>query len=258
MQCNDGREYQNPYEEERKYGETGPFRGYGYQGYEYRGAYGRSPQRRSMAVVTWLLLAANVLYFLYLEWQGSTVDGYFMIEHGTMVPLLVVEWKEYYRIFTAFFMHFGIRHLFNNMLLLWYLGSRLEKYLGHGKFAATYLLCGLGGNLISLGYYLITNPYTNTAGASGAVFGIVGAMLWVVVRHRGRLADLTTRQLMLMIIFTLYNGFTDSGINNAAHIGGLVLGFLLGMLFYRGGQSIFRRRPSEPDDEWYDLSGDPY
>ena len=139
------------------------------------------------------------------------------------------------------------------MLLLWYLGSRLEKYLGHGKFALTYVICGLGGNLISLAYYLFTDPYTNTAGASGAVFGIVGAMLWVVLRHRGQLADLTSRQLMLMILFTLYNGFADSGINNAAHIGGLVLGFLLGMLLYRGGQSIRRRSP-EPEDVWYDLS----
>ena len=233
MQCNDGREYQNPYGDN-----------WGY----------RQPPRRSfLPLVTWLLLAANVLYHLYLEWQGSTVDGYFMVEHGTMVPMMVVEWKEYYRVFTAFFMHFGIRHLFNNMLLLWYLGSRLEKYLGHGKFALTYLACGLGGNLISLAYYLFTDPYTNTAGASGAVFGIVGAMLWVVLRHRGQLADLTSRQLMLMILFTLYNGFADSGINNAAHIGGLVLGFLLGMLFYRGGQKIRRRQP-EPEDVWYDLS----
>ena len=175
-----------------------------------------------------------------------------------MVPMLVMEWKEYYRLFTAFFMHFGIGHLFNNMLLLWYLGSRLEKYLGHGKYAVTYLLCGLGGNVISLIYYLFTYPYANSAGASGAVFGVVGAMLWVVLRHRGHLADLTTRQLLMMILFTLYSGFTDSGINNTAHIGGLVLGFLLGMLFYRGGQSIRRKNQPEPEDVWYDLSGGPF
>ena len=219
---------------------------------------GQSWDRRFTPIVTWILLAANILFFLYLEWQGSTQDGYFMMEHGTMVPMLVAEWKEYHRVFTAVFMHFGIGHLFNNMLLLWYLGSRLEKYLGHGKFAVTYLVCGLGGNLISLAYYLATDPYTNTAGASGAVFGIVGAILWVVLRHRGQLADLTSRQLLMMIVFTLYTGLADSSINNAAHIGGLVLGFLLGMLFYRGGQSIFRRRQPESEDTWYDLSGGPY
>jgi len=224
------------------------------QGYNIDGYMRQVQPRRFTPIVTWLLLAANILYFLYLEWQGSTVDSYFMIEHGTMVPVLVVEWKEYYRVVTAFFMHFGIRHLFNNMLLLWYLGSRLEKYLGHVKFGFTYMLCGLGGNLISLAYYMLTEPYINSAGASGAVFGVVGAMLWIVLRHRGHLADLTTRQLMLMIVFTLYNGFTDSGINNAAHIGGLVLGFLLGMLLYRGGQSIRGHRQPESEDVWYDLS----
>ncbi len=238
MQCNDGCDYQTLYGDHQRYGQT--------------------PRRHFIPLVTWLLLAANVLYFLYLEWQGSTTDSYFMVEHGTMVPMLVVEWKEYYRVFTAFFMHFGISHLFNNMLLLWYLGSRLERYLGHGKFAVTYLACGLGGNVISLAYYLFTHPYTNTAGASGAVFGIVGAMLWVVLRHRGHLADLSSRQLVLMIVFTLYNGLADNGINNAAHIGGLVLGFLLGMLFYRGGQSIRRGSEPEQDDTWYDLSGGPY
>ncbi len=247
MQCNDGRDEQNSYTEYRQTGYDSP---YGTGG----GYYGQPKVRPFTPFVTWILLAANILFFLYLEWQGSTEDSYFMVAHGTMVPMLVVEWQEYYRVFTAFFMHFGIGHLFNNMLLLWYLGSRLEKYLGHVKFGVTYLACGLGGNLVSLAYYLFTEPYTNTAGASGAVFGIVGAMLWIVLRHRGRLADLTGRQLGLMILFTLYNGFTSSGINNAAHIGGLIIGFLLGMLFYRGGQSIRSWRKQEPEDVWYDLS----
>ena len=88
MQCNDGCEYQNTYGAN-----------WGYR---------QPPLRSFLPLVTWLLLAANVLFFLYLEWQGSTQDGHFMIEHGTMVSLLVVEWKEYYRVFTAFFMHFGL------------------------------------------------------------------------------------------------------------------------------------------------------
>ena len=210
-------------------------------------------RRRNYPVVTWLFLAANILYFIYLEWIGSTENGYFMMAHGTMVPMLVIEGKEYYRLITSFFMHFGIGHLFNNMLLLWYLGSRLENYLGHGKYALTYLVCGLGGNAISLGYYLMTEPYVNSAGASGAVFGIVGAMLWVVLRHRGQLADLSTRQLVLMIAFTLYGGMTSGGINNAAHVAGLILGFACGVLFYRGGQRL-RDQRQEPEDVWYDLS----
>ena len=199
--------------------------------------------RQFYPVVTWVLLAANILYFIYLEIGGSTNNGYYMMQHGTLVPLLVLEYDEYYRLFTSVFMHFGFRHLFNNMLLLWYLGMRLEKYLGHWRYGVVYLATGLGANAVSLLYYALTEPLVNCAGASGAVFGIVGAMLWIVLRHRGRMADLTSRQLLLMILFTLYNGLSSSGVNNVAHVSGLVMGFLFGMLFYRGGTSFWRRRP---------------
>ncbi len=233
MQCNDPREYETLY-------------------YELQSDRKRPGARKYVPFMTLCFFALNVLFFLWLEWNGSTEDGSFMMEHGTMVPFLVVEWKQYYRLVTACFMHFGISHLFNNMLLLCYLGVRLEKYMGHVKFAILYLICGVGGNVLSLIFYMLTDPYVNSAGASGAVFGVVGGILWVVLRHKGRLADLTSRQLLMMIIFSLYSGFSDGGINNAAHIGGLILGFLLGMLFYRGGQSFFRKK--EPEDLWYDLS----
>ena len=189
-------------------------------------------------VVTWLLLAANILAFVYLEWNGSTEDGLYMVKHGTLVAAYVLENGEYYRLFTSFFLHFRFSHLLGNMLLLGYLGVRLERYVGHWRYLIIYLLSGLGGNVISLVYYTLTYPYVNSAGASGAVFGIVGAMLWVVLRHRGRLAGLTSRQLMLMILFSIYNGLNSIGINNAAHISGLAIGFLSGSLLYRGGYKI--------------------
>ena len=194
--------------------------------------------RRFYPLVTWVLLAANILYFLVLEWGGSTEDGYYMARHGTLIAAIVLEEGEWYRLFTSFFMHFGIRHIFNNMLLLGYLGMLLERYIGHWQFAVTYLAAGLGANAVSMVYYLLTSPYANCAGASGAVFGIVGAMLWVVLRHRGRLEELTSTRLLMMIFFTLYTGFTSIGINNAAHISGLAIGYLCGMCFYRRGSAI--------------------
>lgn len=226
-----------------------------YNGRIYGDGYDSRGYRRFYPVVTWLLLAANILFFVYLECGGSTNDGYYMARHGTLIADFVLERREYYRLFTAFFMHFGFSHLFNNMLLLWYLGTRLEKYLGHVRFTVVYLASGLGANVISLLYYMLTDPFVNCAGASGAVFGIVGAMLWILLRHRGRVADLTSRQLVLMIVFTLYNGFADSGINNVAHISGLLAGFLLGMLFYRGGTKIWRRGRSGTADSgsYYNL-----
>ncbi|MCI8400884.1 MAG: rhomboid family intramembrane serine protease [Lachnospiraceae bacterium] len=188
--------------------------------------------------MTGLLLAVNIIVFVWLEWNGSTEDGYYMAEHGTLIAGFVLEYKEYYRLLTAFFLHFGVRHLFNNMLLLWYLGMRLERYVGHWRFLFIYLAAGLGGNVCSLIWYAVTQPYVNSAGASGAVFGIVGAMLWVVLRHRGRLEGLTSRQILLMILFSLYNGLSGTGINNVAHVSGLLIGLLLAALLYRGGYAV--------------------
>lgn len=188
---------------------------------------GLRKRQHSVPFMTVLLLAINILVYLYLSIHGSTRDGYYMIRHGTMVPRLVAENGEYTRILTAFFLHFGFSHLFNNMLLLGYLGARLEEQLGHFRFVFLYLLAGIIGNVSSLIYYLPREPYASCAGASGAVFGIVGAMLWLVIRHRGHLEGITTRQLLLMILFTLYSGMTDTGINNVAHVAGLISGFLL-------------------------------
>ena len=67
--------------------------------------------RRFYPLVTWVLLAANILYFLVLEWGGSTEDGYYMARHGTLIAAIVLEEGEWYRLFTSFFMHFGIRHI---------------------------------------------------------------------------------------------------------------------------------------------------
>lgn len=176
------------------------------------------------------LVAANILVFLWLTVTGSTLDSRFMIEHGTMVPVLVLEEKEYYRVITAFFLHFGFSHLLNNMILLGYLGAKLEENIGHLRFAVIYLAAGILGNVVSLFFYAKSEPWVSCAGASGAVFGVTGAFLCLAVRHRGKLEGITVRRLLLMILFTLYNGYVDSGVNNTAHLAGLITGILLGML----------------------------
>lgn len=190
---------------------------------------------RKKAVVNGCIIAANVIYFLFLEIAGSSLSSRFMIQMGAMYAPLVLEKKEYYRLITSVFMHFGSRHLFNNMLVLFLLGDNLERALGHVKYLIFYLLCGIGGNLFSLlvGSASGMNDQTVSAGASGAIFGVVGGLIYAVAVNRGRLEDLSTRQLVFLVAVTLYHGFTNTGINNAAHIGGLLTGFLLGVLMYR-------------------------
>ena len=194
------------------------------------------------------LIFLNVLYFLYLEIAGSSEDILFMYEKGAMLAPAVLENGEYYRLFTAMFMHFGINHIINNMIVLFALGDNLERALGHIKYLIFYLFCGVGANWISM-MADRSDSFVVSAGASGAVFGVVGGLFYAVLVNRGRLEDLSTRQLVVMIVLSLYLGFTESGVDNIAHIGGLILGILAGILLYRKPKKLMYR--GEKDYEGY-------
>ena len=188
---------------------------------------------RRISYVNCTIIAINVIYFLYLEIAGSSENTAFMISKGAMYAPLVLEEGQYYRLLTAVFMHFGINHIMNNMLVLFFLVDNLERALGRVKYLIFYLLCGVGANVISMMVNMSEYSYRVSAGASGAIFGVVGGLLYAVIVNRGQLEDLTTRQLGIIVLLTAYHGFTSQGIDNAAHIGGLLLGVVLGIIFYR-------------------------
>ena len=183
--------------------------------------YGRS------AFINTAIAAANVLFFLYLELIGSTEDGIFMIAHGAMFSPLVLEKHQYGRLLTSIFMHFGVSHLMNNMLILLILGEKLERILGHAKYLIFYLMCGIAANLISMGVHQYLGEIVIGAGASGAIFGVIGGLVWAAARNRGRLQQLTSRQLGIILVIVLYYGFSSRNIDNWAHLGGLAAGILL-------------------------------
>lgn len=185
---------------------------------------------RSRPYVNIALAAVNVLVFLYLEAIGSTEDGVFMVKHGAVFAPFVILGGEYYRLFTAMFLHFGVSHLANNMLVL---GEKMERALGHIKYLIFYLASGVAANSISLAVQVRTGQASVSAGASGAIFGVVGGLVYVIAIHHGQLDGLTNRQLGFMVLLTLYHGFTSAGVDNMAHIGGLISGFILGILLYR-------------------------
>ena len=189
--------------------------------------------RRKKALVNIGLIAVNVIYFLYLEMNGSTEDTQFMVSHGAMYAPLVIERGEYYRLITSTFMHFGINHIMNNMLILFILGDNLERAVGHIKYLFFYLICGVGANVVSM--IINMSGYRNvvSAGASGAIFGVIGGLLYAVAVNRGQLEDLSTRQLVVVILCSLYFGFTSTGVDNAAHIAGLIIGIIMGVVLYR-------------------------
>ena len=87
--------------------------------------------------------------------------------------------------------------------------------------------------MISFWLNLMREDYAVSAGASGAIFGVIGGLVYAVAVNRGRLEDLSTRQMMILAGFSLYHGFTSSGVNNTAHVAGLLLGILMGVILYR-------------------------
>lgn len=183
---------------------------------------------------TYGLVLVNVIAFLVLSMYGDTEDGYFMEQHGAMSISLVGQGFWQWRLFTSIFMHFGISHLLNNMFTLLIMGMYVEKRMSKWKYLTIYLGAGIIGNLVSLYYYIGTHQMNVVcAGASGAVFGLMGALLWIVICNYGRVDDLSWMHIAFLIVLCVYIGFSDSSVGNAAHIGGVIGGFLLAMLLVR-------------------------
>ena len=184
------------------------------------------------APFTYILVISNILIYLCLELVGNTLDASFMLEHGAMNPVYVVYGREWYRLFSAMFLHFGVTHLANNMLLLFLLGQIFERAVGTTRFAGIYLGSGLAGSFLSLIYMCVMNRNDVVAGASGAIFGIVGGMVVVVLVHKGKYQGITSRRMLFMAAITLYFGFATAGTDNAGHVGGLLAGLILTFLSY--------------------------
>ena len=189
--------------------------------------------KRPEAVCTVGLIVVNIAVFLILSLFGDTENAYFMLEHGAMYDPAIIEGHEYYRILTSMFLHFGIQHLLNNMVLLGALGWNLELEIGRVRFLIIYFGSGIMGNLLSLFWDVSRGESVVSAGASGAIFGLMGALLYVVIANRGRLGRLSCRGMLFMVVLSLYFGFSSSGVDNFAHIGGLTGGFIMAVLLYR-------------------------
>lgn len=172
------------------------------------------------------LVVVNVLVFFICWFSGDL-----LYQQGGLALYDVVFCKEYGRVIWAMFLHSDLNHIFNNMLLLFFLGSMIEKQIGHGWFAVFYLLSGIGGNVVSLWHKALYSQWSVSVGASGAVFGLTGVLLALVLLKRNRMQNMTPRKVLFVIVLSLYHGMTTSNIDNAAHTGGLITGFLLGVIW---------------------------
>lgn len=187
-----------------------------------------------------MIVMINIAVLLILSFMGNVESADFMLEHGANYAPFVVERQEYYRLVTSMFLHFGLDHLINNMLILIFLGDMLEQLAGRFRYLLIYLGGGIAGNILSVIWDMRTGSFAVSAGASGAVFAVIGALIFVVLRSRGRVEGLTGRRLIFMAALSVLEGLTSSGVDNSAHIGGLAAGFLLALLTNTGRKEKVR------------------
>ena len=188
--------------------------------------------------ITYALIIINVLVFIsmYIFGHGSE-DIRTLYSFGALDKVSVVNYHEYYRLITSAFLHKGFLHLICNMYALYILGSEIESYFGKLKYLFIYFISALVGSLVSL---VFISENTISAGASGAIFGLMGALLYFGYYYRAMLNNAITKQIVPLILLNLFIGFISSDINNFAHLGGLFGGFIASMIVgvkYKSGKS---------------------
>ena len=202
--------------------------------------------RRTVPLVTYALIALNVLFF-FVELTGG--DAF--IEKWAFVPsrFLANPSSESLTLFTSMFMHAGWVHLGGNMLYLWIFGDNVEDRFGHIQFTIFYLLCGLAATFAQLAFSLGSN--VPNLGASGAIAGVLGA--YILLFPKGRVRVLQGQQVIqvpalivigLWIVLQLFSGIGSvanitqtGGVAYMAHIGGFLAGFVLTFLL-RGSRGM--------------------
>ena len=176
-------------------------------------------------IVTYIIMAICIILFILMELSGGSTNSQTLLKYGANLDVLVKN-GEYYRLFTCIFLHIGIMHLLCNMYSLDIIGREVENLFGKIKYIIIFILSGIFGSIMSLAF----THNTISAGASGAIFGLLGALLYFGMHYRTYLGEAIKRSIIPIIVVNLIIGFFAEGIDLAAHIGGLVGGVLVAMM----------------------------
>ncbi len=196
-------------------------------------------KNKILSPVNTCIILLNVLAYILTYFIPAFGGTDKTLAAGALSWYYVIREGEYYRILTSMFLHADVSHLFNNMLVLLFVGYHLERAAGKLKYLLIYMGGGILAGIASIGYNMweeynrLADGTTVSIGASGAIFGVVGAMLLIVIVNRGRLEEISTRQMVIFVVLSLYGGITNTRIDQAAHVGGFVAGFILAALLYR-------------------------
>ncbi|WP_374703421.1 rhomboid family intramembrane serine protease [Bacillus sp. Marseille-P3661] len=190
----------------------------------------------SKPFLTYVFVAINLVMFLLLEWFGSSTDTTTLIRFGAKFNPAIYD-GEWWRFITPVFLHIGIFHLFMNTVALYYLGVSVERIYGTWRFFLVYLISGIVGVIASFAF---TNQVS--AGASGAIFGCFGALLYFGVVHRSLFFRTMGMNVIFVVILNLVIGFAVPMVDNSAHIGGLVAGFLASAFVHLPNHKVIKRQ----------------
>ena len=192
-------------------------------------------RKYSYCAVNLILVAVQILVFIL-----CTATGNKMYIAGRCGTDLVLAQGQYWRLLTSVFLHAGLSHLGSNLLVQILMGNAVERNLGHIRYLALYLLSGIGGNVISVLYDRAQGVNIYSVGASGAVFGVMGTLFVLIIRGRKKLrsgSSLLTRAAFA-VFYAVYSGFRNPYTDNAAHLGGLAFGVVLGVLLTAGLEDV--------------------
>ncbi len=182
--------------------------------------------KNNKPIITYILIFINIVMFVLMYMLGNGSENTnTLIDFGANY-ILLTKAGEYYRLITSGFLHIGVIHLLLNMYSLYIVGTQVEYFYGKVKYIIIYLFSLIMGSLFTVA---LSSVNTVSAGASGAIFGLLGSILYFGVKYRGYIGNSLVNQIVPVVILNLIIGFTTPGIGNAAHIGGLVGGYLISM-----------------------------
>lgn len=183
--------------------------------------------------MTYGIIIANIAVFIAMTLSGGSESAEVLIRFGAKVNPLI-SGGQWWRLLASAFIHIGFMHIAFNMFGLYNMGPLVERVYGHRRYLLIYLISAVSGSFCS---YLFS-PYIS-AGASGAIFGLFGALLYLRRRKPGIFSGSFWLNLLIVLGFNLFYGFSNSGIDNFAHLGGLIGGFVSSYAFRLPGE----RRP---------------
>ncbi len=182
--------------------------------------------KNNKPIITYILIFINIVMFVLMYMLGNGSENTnTLIDFGANY-ILLTKAGEYYRLITSGFLHIGVIHLLLNMYSLYIVGTQVEYFYGKVKYIIIYLFSLIMGSLFTVA---LSSVNTVSAGASGAIFGLLGSILYFGIKYRGYIGNSLVNQIVPVVVLNLIIGFTTPGIGNAAHIGGLIGGYLISM-----------------------------